>query len=166
MKKTGVVAVTFILLMPLVFHGLALAADPGVEKEVKALLDTYATAFEKKDVAAVMSLFAPDTNVAFVDSDTELPFSGSDKIREAYTRDFSHMESATLKYSGTIVGSKGDMAWFATAIRASVVVDGEKMTVPAQWSAVLEKRGGKWLIVQSHFSFPAAEEAGPGEKQQ
>jgi hypothetical protein len=39
-----------------------------------------------------------------------------------------------------------------------VVIDKEKTTVPAQWSGVLEKRGGKWLIVQSHFSFPIEEQ--------
>jgi uncharacterized protein (TIGR02246 family) len=166
MKKLGVVWITLILLMAMVFPGMVVAADPAVEKEIKAVLDAYAAAFEKKDVSAIMSLFATDSNVFFVDSDTEQPFSGIDKIREAYTRDFSNMESATLKYSGALVGSKGDVAWFATGISANVTVEGEKMTVPAQWSAVLEKRGGKWLIVQSHFSFPAVEEPGPGEKQQ
>ena len=29
----------------------------------------------------------------------------------------------------------------------------EKLDLPARWSGVLEKRGGKWLLVQSHFSF-------------
>jgi len=45
--------------------------------------------------------------------------------------------------------------------------------LPAHWSGVLEKRDGKWLLVQSHLSFPMPEpppdeepkpEAKPGEK--
>lgn len=161
MKKISLTGL--VLLVVFVLQGIVLAADPAVEKEIKAVLNAYAAAFEKKDVNAIMSLVAPDPNVVFIDSDTEQPFIGPENIKNAYVRDFSRMESGTLKYSGTSVGSKGDIAWFATALSASVVVENEKMTVPAQWSGVLEKRGGKWLIVQSHFSFPMVEE--PEEKQ-
>jgi uncharacterized protein (TIGR02246 family) len=158
MKKMSLIGLVLVLLVAFPLQGLVMAADPAVEKEVKALLDAYAAAFEKKDVNAIMALIAPDPNVVFLDSDVALPFSGPEKIKEVYVRDFSQMESGTLKYSGVSVGSKGDVAWFATAISASVVIDKEKTTVPAQWSGVLEKREGKWLIVQSHFSFPIEEQ--------
>ncbi|HMK35827.1 MAG TPA: nuclear transport factor 2 family protein [Desulfomonilaceae bacterium] len=157
MKTKGFVGLLVILLVAFATQG-AIAADPAVEREVKAVLDAYASAFGKKDVSAIMALIAPDQNVVFIDSEVELPFSGMEKIKESYTRDFSRMESGSLTYSNTSVGSKGDVAWFATGITATVVVDKESMSVPAQWSGVLEKRGGKWLIVQSHFSFPAPDE--------
>ena len=37
--------------------------------------------------------------------------------------------------------------------------DGQAMSLPARLTAVFEKRGDRWLIVQSHFSFPAAGQA-------
>jgi hypothetical protein len=33
------------------------------------------------------------------------------------------------------------------------------VTLPARITFVLEKRGEEWLIVQAHFSFPAAGQA-------
>jgi hypothetical protein len=33
------------------------------------------------------------------------------------------------------------------------------MTLPARITFVLEQRGGQWLIVQGHFSFPATGQA-------
>lgn len=162
MKKMSLVGLVLVLLVALPLQGLVMAADPAVEKEVKGVLDAYAAAFEKKDVNAIMALISPDSAAVFIDSDAALPFSGLDKIKEIYTRDFSQMESGTLTYNATSIGSKGDVAWFATGVNATVVIDKEKSTVPAQWSGVLEKRGGKWLIVQSHFSFPIeTEEEGP-----
>jgi ketosteroid isomerase-like protein len=158
MKKMSLVGLVLVLLVAFPLQGLVMAADPAVEKEVKAVLDAYATAFEKKDVNGIMALIAPDSNAVFIDSDVVLPFSGLEKIKGIYTRDFSQMESGTLTYAATSISSKGDVAWFATAVNASVVIDKEKSTVPAQWSGVLEKRGGKWLIVQSHFSFPVEEQ--------
>jgi uncharacterized protein (TIGR02246 family) len=158
MKKLSLVVLVLTLVVAFPLQGLVMAADSVVEKEVKALLDAYAAAFEKKDVNAIAALIAPDSTVVFIDSDTALPFTGLEKIKEIYTRDFSQMESGALTYNATSIGSKGDVAWFATGINASVVIDKEKTTVPAQWSGVLEKRGGKWLIVQSHFSFPIEEQ--------
>jgi hypothetical protein len=34
--------------------------------------------------------------------------------------------------------------------------DGLEMTLPARITFVLERRGEQWLIVQGHFSLPAA----------
>jgi ketosteroid isomerase-like protein len=154
MKKMSLVGLVLVLLVTSPLQGLVMAADPAVEKEVKGVLDAYAAAFEKKDVDAIMALIAPDSTAVFIDSDAALPFSGLDKAKEIYKRDFSQMESGALTYSATSIGSKGDVAWFATGVSATVVIDKEKSTVPAQWSGVMEKRAGKWLIVQSHFSFP------------
>jgi ketosteroid isomerase-like protein len=38
-------------------------------------------------------------------------------------------------------------------------VDGKKLALKMRWTGVLEKRGGKWLLVQLHNSLPAAAQA-------
>jgi ketosteroid isomerase-like protein len=41
-----------------------------------------------------------------------------------------------------------------------VKAGGQEMALPGRMTAVLEKRGDKWLFVQSHFSLPAAGQEG------
>jgi ketosteroid isomerase-like protein len=45
--------------------------------------------------------------------------------------------------------------------RASVQarVDGQDLALAGRFTAVLEHRDGRWLLVQTHFSLPAAEQA-------
>jgi ketosteroid isomerase-like protein len=148
-----------ILVILVACTGLALAgkADPQTEKDIKDFLDRYSKAYEKKDVEATMILIAPDAEVVFVDSDSERPVVGPALIKAAYEREFAQVKSASIKFPWVSVGSKGDVAWFTAQCQADVDTGEGKMSVPAHWSAVLEKRDGKWLLVQSHLSFPFPE---------
>jgi len=38
-------------------------------------------------------------------------------------------------------------------------VEGQELTLTGRFTAVLEQRGDRWLLVQTHFSLPAAEQA-------
>lgn len=155
-----------VLVFAVVFAGAALAgkADPQTEKEVKDFLDRYSKAYGNKDVEAIMLLIAPDSDVAFVDSDSERPVQGPALIKSAYEREFSQVKAASIKFPWVSVGSKGDVAWVTAQCLADVDTGEGRMTVPAHWTAVLEKRNGKWLLVQSHLSFPFPEGSdGPAE---
>lgn len=169
-RFVGLVLCVLIAAAPPVMAG---KADPQIEKEVKEFLDRHAKAYESKDLAAVMALIAPDEDVVFVDGDSEKPVIGPAAIKAAYEREFSQIKSATLKYTSTWIGGKGDTAWFSAQCAVTVDTGEEKIALPAHWSGVLEKRDGKWLLVQSHLSFPMPEpppdeepkpEAKPGEK--
>jgi ketosteroid isomerase-like protein len=48
----------------------------------------------------------------------------------------------------------GDVAWFSAFVDDHGEWDGQKMAwINARWTGVLEKRNGKWVIMQEHFSF-------------
>jgi ketosteroid isomerase-like protein len=148
-------------------------ADPKIEKAVKEFLDRHAKAYESKDVAGIMALIAPDEDVILIDADSEKPVIGPAAIKAAYESEFSQIKSAKLTYTSTWIGGKGDAAWFSAQCEVSVDTGEDKITLPAHWSGVLEKRDGKWLLVQAHLSFPMPEpqpeeegkpETKPGEK--
>ena len=148
-------------------------ADPKIEKAVKEFLDRHAKAYESKDVAGIMALIAPDEDVILIDADSEKPVIGPDAIKAAYESEFSQIKSAKLKYTSTWIGGKADAAWFSAQCEVSVDTGEDKITLPAHWSGVLEKRDDKWLLVQAHLSFPMPEpppdemtkpETKPGEK--
>jgi uncharacterized protein (TIGR02246 family) len=173
MRLMRVIGLVLCVLIAAVPPAMAGKADPQIEKEVKGFLDRHAKAYEAKDLAAIMALIAPDEDVVFIDGDSEKPVLGPAAIKTAYEREFAQIKSATLKYTSTWIGGKGDAAWFSVQCAVSVDTGEEKITLPAHWSGVLEKRDGKWLLVQSHLSFPMPEPpqeeepkpgAKPGEK--
>jgi uncharacterized protein (TIGR02246 family) len=130
----------------------AKAADPQIEKEVKEFLENYSKAYEKKDLAAVMAMIAPDANVVFVDPGPKGRYVGPDQIKKSYENDFAQFKSLITKYTWVSVAGKGDLAWFAADSISAVDMGEEKLNVPARWTGLLEKRQGKWLLIQSHFS--------------
>ncbi|MBI4965868.1 MAG: nuclear transport factor 2 family protein [Desulfomonile tiedjei] len=173
MRLTNCVGLALCVLMAAFSPVIAGKADPQIEKEVKEYLDLSAKAYESKDVAGTMALIAPDAEVVFIDGDSEKPVVGQAAIKAAYEQEFGQIKGASIKYTSTLVGAKGDVAWFAAQCAVSVDTGEEKVTLPAHWTGVLEKRDGKWLLVQSHLSFPMPEppqeeepkpEAKPGEK--
>jgi len=138
----------------------AFAAEPPaqIEKEVKDWLNVYAKTYEKKDLNALMSMIAPDASTVFVDSGPQGRHVGAEAIKNAYQAEFGQIQSVVMKYTWLSAGSKGDLAWFATELTAKVDLGQESFEVPGRWSGVLEKRGGKWLMILSHFSYTVPEE--------
>src|SRR5262249_24124648 len=64
---------------------------------------------------------------------------------------------------GAHVHAAGDSAWIAGAWLTEVTgPDGRPFTRPGRGTFVLERRGGKWLAVHSHFSLlPSQSESAP-----
>lgn len=129
----------------------ALAGDQQVENDIKALLKAEADAFSRKDLETLMTLWAPDDGVVFIDDTPEAPFVGPAKIREAYERDFKRFTIKSTEFNRINISSRGDVAWFAAEITTVVEQPSKNFPLPGRSSGVMEKRDGKWLFVQSHY---------------
>ena len=92
-------------------------------------------------------------NVIFVYPGPEGLHVGRSQIKAVLERDFSRFLSATIDYTSISVGSRNDVAWFASEWVATVDLGDRKRTIPARWTAVLERQNGNWLFVQSHFTY-------------
>lgn len=151
------------LSLVMIFSGYAQAADAQTEKEIQETLKKYSEAYEKRDIKAIMSFFSTDPGVILIDGISEFPIVGADQIKMTYERDFSQIQASRIEYTKTYVGGKGDTAWFTTSLIGHIKVENQESPIPALWSGVMQKTGGKWLIVQSHFSYvPIVEfEEGP-----
>jgi len=135
----------------------AWAAEPTqIEKEVKDWLSAYAKAYEKKDVNGLMSMIAAEA--VFIDSSPQGRYIGTDAIKKAYEAEFPQIQSVVMEPTWLTATAKGDQAWFAADLTAKVDLGKEKFNVPGRWTGILEKRGGKWLIILSHFSYTAMDE--------
>ncbi|MBI5251679.1 MAG: nuclear transport factor 2 family protein [Desulfomonile tiedjei] len=152
MRRSGCVALAALLILIAVSTASAKGADPQTETEVKAFLDNYALAYEKKDFAAITAMIAPDADVVFVDPGPKGRYVGPEQIKKSYENDFTQFKSLSTKYTWISVGAKGDLAWFTAESISAVDMGEEKLNVPARWTGLLEKRQGKWVLIQSHFS--------------
>ncbi len=152
-------SLTVALLLVAFVSAPLLAAEPTqIEKEVKDWLNAYAKAYEKKDLNALMSMIAPDNSAIFIDSSPQGRYIGADAIKNAYQAEFPQIQSVVMEPTWVTASAKGDLAWFAADLNAKVDLGKEKFVVPGRWTGVLEKRGGKWVIILSHFSYTAQDE--------
>jgi ketosteroid isomerase-like protein len=162
MKRALPIMLLLVLIVTAVGAITFVQADAKTDQEVKDFLTQYEAAYEKKDVGALMKLIAPGAEVVFFEADEKGRYVGPDQIKAAYENSLKQVKSIKGEYKWTSVGSKGDVAWFATEVSFNVDTGEDKFQQLGRWTGVLEKRNGKWLLLQSHFSFP--EQEGPPEK--
>ncbi len=145
----------------LTFSSALAETSSSVNKEIENFVGIYFDAYQKKDVGTIMSLIAPDPDVVFVDSgEDQFPngrYEGAEQIRKLYEREFEQVKGLRVKHDRLSTGHRGNLAWFTTDFIADVDLGEEKLRVPGRWTAVVEKREGKWLILHSHLSFPPSD---------
>jgi ketosteroid isomerase-like protein len=134
----------------------SLKAEFLTECAVKAALMEFAEAYHSQDIPALLSFYAPDNDVVVIGSTEEEKCVGIQAIREAYERDFAQSGPVLLEFTWISVFAVGSVSWVAAECLAHATVDEEVNTFPARLTVVLENRDERWLILQQHFSFPAA----------
>lgn len=133
-------------------------ADDETIRGVLETMRAYVAANERGDVEAVLDLVVPDEGVVFIGSGGDEWNVGITALRSQIERDQGAASELSITLTEPAVSAHGDVAWLAapTTIRASV--DGEPVTLAGRTTAVLVRREERWLIAQSHFSLPAADQ--------
>ena len=112
--------------------------------------------FENKDFDLLFSVVADDSNYISV-RPTDSVLRGYDQFKES-AEIFKHPEFKYVRHELkdlTInVSKSGDVAWFYCILDDINTFQGRPANWEnARWTGVLEKRDGRWVIVQQHFSF-------------
>ncbi len=133
-------------------------ADVKTEAEVMTTLNRFIKAYQDKDLAGILKLFAPDPDVVFYGNGEDEKSIGIVGIREQAEHDWSQSAAVSLEIKWSSVSSAGAVAWLAADIEIHAGVGGIEMRLPARLTAVLEKRAGEWLFMQWHASVPTIEQ--------
>lgn len=134
-------------------------ADARTEGEIIAGLRDFFDAFEKRDMERVLSCFAPDPDVVMIGTGADEKRVGLQEIRTQIARDWGQSESASLELGWTSVSASGSVAWVASDLTFHARVKGKPIMMPGRLTAVLEKRGERWLLTHSHLSVPSEGQA-------
>ncbi len=121
-----------------------------------SVVSQFVEAFGTHDLNKSLALFVPDSDVVFIGTGGDEKCIGLAEIKTELERAFSQSEQSLIRIDWYSVSAAGSVAWGAADAVIKAKVSGQEISFPVRLTTVLEQRGGKWLIVQSHASVPAA----------
>jgi DNA phosphorothioation-dependent restriction protein DptG len=121
------------------------------------------TTLEK--ATANWSAMNPDANDAYYAADADIvwfdiapmQYKGWSAYKEGAKKLFATLDGVSLKLNDDVVISRrGKIAWATYTFTAELRMKGGKVEKgEGRGTDILEKRGGKWMVVHEHVSFPA-----------
>ncbi len=130
-------------------------AEMQVDTAVCEVLTALVTAYRRHDLEQIMSLYAGDADILLVGSTTEEWCVGVQAIRDAYQHDFDGSGRVRMELGPVSVRARAEVAWAAARCRIHTSLSGEPVSLHGRLTAVLERRGDRWLLVQQHVSLPS-----------
>jgi ketosteroid isomerase-like protein len=134
-------------------------ASPRTQAAVQATLQQWKDAYSQQDLDAALAVVAPDDDVVGIGTGPDEWRVGPEEFKAQLERDFAQSEALSVDYQPLVVSEAGPVAWVAGRASVQARVDGQDLTLTGRFTAVLEQRAGRWLLMQTHFSLPAAEQA-------
>jgi len=131
-------------------------ANPKTEEAVMSVMNQFIEAFNNQNVNSGLVLFAPDPDVVFIGTGGDEKCIGLAEITAELERAFTQSEQSLIQIGWYSVSAAGSIAWAAADADIQAKVSGQEISFPVRLTIVLEQRGDKWLIVQSHASMSAA----------
>lgn len=127
----------------------------GSEAIAVAILNRFSEAFARHDLPALMALFAPGGDAVFVDGESGAAAVGASDIKAYLAAAARRRQSSTWIWDQISVSGAG--AVLSVAAQARVRIEGVERTreVPRRLTAVLQRQGERWVILQLHVSAPA-----------
>jgi len=133
-------------------------ADAKTEAEVMSVLNKMCEGYSKRDLNGLVALFATDEDLVAIGSGEDEKCIGPARLKVQLERDFAQSESMSVNFEWLSISTAGSVAWVAADCVFDVRVSGEEIRLRGRLTAVLEKRGDRWLIVQEHVSMPSGEQ--------
>lgn len=132
--------------------------DLQAEKEnIESLLDLFWKSFEEKNIDNLSELIAHDTDMVIFGTDENERWAGWEVCKEALLKQFKSFTHIRVKTHNRVVhvAPTGKTAWFSLLRFISIVTEnGIEEGMKTRVTGVLEKRDGKWKLVQYHSSYP------------
>lgn len=120
------------------------------EEQINTLISEMLGAWQVGDAERLHKAYADDITV--VSGAWQPPVMGWANFLADYQKQRARMQQVRMDRENTLVRVNGNFGWACYQWDFSGVVDGQQMGARGQTSLILEKRGGRWLIVHNHTS--------------
>ena len=131
-------------------------ADSKTETAVMNVVRKWFEAFAKGDIVGVLAFVAQDPGVVVIGTGKEDKCIGLTELKTAAERAFAETKGASVKIGWHSVSTASSLAWVAADVTFQGKTSKGDIYLPLRYTGILEQRGNKWLIVQSHDSLPTA----------
>ena len=129
--------------------------DPVTEiSAVKVVLDRFYIALQKEDMTALSALLAHDDDIVVFGLIEREGYVGWENVKGMYQRQMDIYEGiqTTLADQVIKISKDGTFSWVSSLNHARGQSGENTFDMNYRSTMILEKRDGKWLLVQQHFS--------------
>ena len=124
------------------------------EAAIRSLIDSFVAAIRTKDVAGVMSVFAPD--VVSFDLGPPLRHGGGEAFVHRWQELFHAYRTIDYEVRELAIVASGKVAFSQSLNKISGTTAAGKFSQRwLRWTACFSKDSGHWRIVHEHVSVPA-----------
>lgn len=130
-------------------------ADSKTEAAVMSVLNRFKEAVAKRDTTGALELFATDLDVLCMGSEAGEIAVGRSELKALLKRVLSRPTAYYFEWRSHSVSSTGSVSWATIDALVHAKGEGQEIALPYRITAVLERRGNKWLLMHYHGSEPA-----------
>lgn len=122
---------------------------PAQSQEVAAATAAWRIAYDSREPARIAAQYAPD---AVFWGTTAKTVAATPAAVADYFKDAASRPNARVTFGEQHVRAYGDVATNTGYYTFTDIREGKATSLPARFSLVFQRQGGKWLIVQHHSS--------------
>ncbi|MDZ7728607.1 MAG: adenylate/guanylate cyclase domain-containing protein [Dehalococcoidia bacterium] len=131
-------------------------SNPAAEAAALAIPYKFAEAYARRDLNAVLALFADDRDVTFVGTGADERRVGLSQVRDQIERNLDQSRALFFRFDWVRAAAAGPVSWFAAEGVMQADLRDAELDFPVRFTGVLEVVHGEWRLVQAHLSLPAA----------
>ena len=139
--------------------GAVVDSEEGPDTQgVRAVLDKYATACERKDFASLSAVFSRDADITMISTYIPQRYVGFKSVTAQYKALCSSTDTLKVRHDNVAIKllAAGNAACLACDQDAIGTISGEPFRLQGvRMTWVLEKQEGQWRVVHAHWSLPA-----------
>lgn len=138
---------------------MATARQEADREAVLEVLERIRAGWEQLDPELVLSAFALESDTVVIGTDAPEYWIGYPAFAEPFRQMGGAFEDGRYSWDPDepLVSIEGNCAWVTGKLTGSFVSDGERVTLAMRTTHALVKKAARWLVVQAHYSLPAAE---------
>ena len=116
------------------------------EEQIREVLNRYVSLYEKRDIEAILQLFAPDI-MCFGKARDDIILNKA-ACEQQFRWDFERVGTLSLQMSNCTIKAEGTISW----VMGDLTIAVDTLVFPCRFTMVLRGTGHRWEIVQMHFS--------------
>ncbi len=130
-------------------------AKNGAEKQVRATLEQLYSAWSDLDPANAARFYAQDPDLTFFDV-APMKYTGWSEYAAGVPSAFAAYRSGKFTLNDDLRAHvRGNLAWATATWHGELNrKDGGNERIDGRYTAVLERRGDRWLVIHEHMSVP------------